>query len=334
MLLEGLYIPLTTPFRRDGNVDHDALAANVRRYSLTPAAGLIVLGPTAEPTLLDENETREVLRVGAVAATREKVLIAGIARDSVYGALELAKCAAEYSYDATLVGIPTLPGGLRPLELLTFFRAIADGSPLPMILLSTAERPLSAEAIAQLSSHANIVGLLAAHAVGEMVSGAAAIKREVAVTHVFTAVTKRMLRSSGTGLISPAGLGVAVADAAPVLRTRTKTVGFQVIAARSEELLDALESGAVGIAPAFAAAAPQACYEIYAAWKDEDHALAAEKQQRITEAANLTETLGPGGLKFAADLNGYAGGFPRLPHLPPSGNQRAWLEGSIKPLHN
>jgi len=333
MLLEGLHIPLTTSFRRDGSVDYHALAANARRYSLTPAAGLIVLGPTAEPTLLDDNETREVLRVVAATASPEKVLIAGIARDSVCGALELAKCASEHAYDAVLVGVPGLPARLQSLELVTFFRAIADGSPLPVLLLSTAERSLSAQVIVELSSHPNIAGLLAAHAVGEITSNAPAVKREVTVTHVFTAVTKRMLRSSGTGLISPAELGMLVAPA-PTLRTRTKTVGFQVIAARSGELLDALESGAVGIAPAFAAAAPQACYEIYAAWKDEDQALAAEKQQRIREAAGLAETLGPGGLKFAADLNGYAGGFPRLPHLPPSGEQRAQLEQWMKPLHN
>lgn len=325
---------MTTPFRRDGSVDQDALSANVRRYSLTPAAGLIVLGPAAESTLLDDNETREVLRLGAAIAAPEKVLIAGIARDSACGTLALAKFAEEHAYDAVLVGLPGLPEGLQPIEVLTFFRAVADGSPLPVVLLSTLERPLSAELIAELSSHPNIIGLLSTHVLGEMVSAAAAIKREVTVTHVFTAVTRRMLRSSGTGLISPVGLGVAVADAAPVLRTRTKTVRFQLIAARSEELLDALEGGAVGIAPAFAAAAPQACYEIYAAWKDQDHALAAEKQQRVLGAASLAETLGPGGLKFAADLNGYAGGFPRLPHLPPTGEQRAKLERSMKPLNN
>ena len=83
MLLEGLHIPLTTPFHPDGRLNPRKLAANVVRYSRTPAAGLIVLGPSGEPTLLSDDETREALRTAAESAAPEKVLIAGIARDSV-----------------------------------------------------------------------------------------------------------------------------------------------------------------------------------------------------------------------------------------------------------
>ena len=99
-------------------------------------------------------------------------------------------------------------------------------------------------------------------------------------------------------------------------------------------MLDALNDGATGIAPAFAAAAPQACYEVYAAWKDQDQPLASEKQQRLLDAARLVEPVGPAELKFAADLNGYFGGLPRLPHLPLSGEQRSATEVLMKPLRN
>ena len=110
MLLEGLHIPLTTPFQRDGSLNTQALASNVRRYSLTPAAGLIVLGPTGEPTLLNDDETREAFHVAAQAAAPEKVLIAGISRDSVRATLDLAQSAAEFDYDAALVGKPRVLG--------------------------------------------------------------------------------------------------------------------------------------------------------------------------------------------------------------------------------
>jgi dihydrodipicolinate synthase/N-acetylneuraminate lyase len=126
----------------------------------------------------------------------------------------------------------------------------------------------------------------------------------------------------------------APAPLAPALRTRTKSVGFQILGGNSSSLLAALNAGATGIAPAFAAAAPQACYEIYAAWKDGDQPLAEEKQLRLREAAALAESLGPGGLKYACDLNGYAGGLPRLPPLPPTGEQRANLEAALQGLRN
>jgi 4-hydroxy-2-oxoglutarate aldolase len=98
-------------------------------------------------------------------------------------------------------------------------------------------------------------------------------------------------------------------------------------------MLDSLRSGASGIAPAFAACAPQACYEVFAAWKDGDQPLAEEKKDRLQEAADLAEAT-PGVLKFGCDFNGYFGGLPRLPHLPPTGLQRAELERLMEGMRN
>ncbi len=126
----------------------------------------------------------------------------------------------------------------------------------------------------------------------------------------------------------------AVADPPlPTIRTRTKNVGFQILAGDSGAMLDCLVAGASAIAPAFAACAPQASYEVYAAWKDADQPLAEEKQDRLIEAARLAEATS-GSLKFACDLNGDHGGPPRSPHLPPSGAQRTALEELMKLLRN
>ncbi len=119
----------------------------------------------------------------------------------------------------------------------------------------------------------------------------------------------------------------------PPLRTRSKTVGFQIIAGATPMLLDALRAGAGAIAPAFAACAPQACYEVFAAWKDGDLPLAEEKQLRLQAAAALAEE-SPGLLKHGCDLNGYFGGLPRLPHLPPTGDQRTALQHRIADIRN
>jgi len=354
MLLEGLHIPLTTPFHPDGRLNLPKLAANIARYSKTPAAGLIVLGPSGEPTLLSDDETREVLRTAAEAAAPEKVLIAGISRDSVHATLDLANFAASLDYDAVLVGVPSVlthfslaqeQSGLRLRELLTYFRTIADHSSLPVILYSDDGRILHASTIIELAAHPNILGLLTRNGsfeITEILARTAPIKREVTVTSVFAAVPARMNKAAlrdAAPLISASTLAgnTAVAEplALPTLRTRTKAVGFQILAHNAQGILDGLSAGAVGAAPPLAACAPQACYEVIAAWKDGDEPLAKEKQERLREAAYLTEyELGVGGLKFACDLNGYFGGLPRLPHLPPTGAQRASLEQQMKPLRN
>ena len=102
MFLHGIFPPITTPFYPDGRLNLHKLEHNVARYSKTPVAGLVALGETGEPTLLSEEETRHVLRSCAAGAAAEKVLIAGVSRDSVVGTLELAESAAEFGYDHRL----------------------------------------------------------------------------------------------------------------------------------------------------------------------------------------------------------------------------------------
>jgi dihydrodipicolinate synthase/N-acetylneuraminate lyase len=70
-----------------------------------------------------------------------------------------------------------------------------------------------------------------------------------------------------------------------------------------------------------------ACYEIYAALKDGDNALAREKQERVRAAAQrVVGDLGVPGVKYSMDLNGYYGGPSRLPFLPLSGEQKTEIE--------
>jgi dihydrodipicolinate synthase/N-acetylneuraminate lyase len=111
------------------------------------------------------------------------------------------------------------------------------------------------------------------------------------------------------------------------LKTRQKEVGFQVMVGAAHQLEPSLGLGAVGAILALACPAPMACYEISAALKDGDNALAREKQERVELAAQrVVSELGVPGVKYAMDLNGYFGGPSRLPFLPLSGGQKAEIE--------
>jgi dihydrodipicolinate synthase/N-acetylneuraminate lyase len=100
-------------------------------------------------------------------------------------------------------------------------------------------------------------------------------------------------------------------------------------------MLEALRAGAVGAMPAFAASAPQACYEVLAAWKDGDEGLAQEKQVRLQSVAGkVEEELGVAGIKFGCDLNGYFGGRPRLPLLPLTGEEQAMIEALMQGMRH
>jgi 4-hydroxy-2-oxoglutarate aldolase len=354
MLLEGLQLPLTTPFYPDGRLNLLKLEHNAARYSKTPVAGLVALSDSGEPTMLSEEETRQALRSVADAAAAEKVLMAGVSRDSVVGTLDLAESAAKFGYDAVLLKLPSLfrtgTSGEHAKALLTYFRSVADRSALPVVLYSEASEAagsLPSEIVIELAGHPQIIGLVDGVGRQERMraikEGTAAVKRDVAVTAVFAAVTGRMLARSenapgeliSANTLTGGGAALAVAPAKTTAKTRTKVVGFQMLVGATAGMLESMRAGAVGAMAAFAASAPQACYEVLAAWKDGDEALAEEKQARLQGVAKRVEReLGVAGIKFGCDLNGYFGGRPRLPLLPLTGDERAEIEAIMQGLRN
>ena len=352
MLLEGLQLPLTTPFYPDGRLNLRKLEHNADRYSKTPVAGFVVLGGAGEPTMLSEEETRQTLRSVMDAAAAEKVLMAGVSRDSVVGTVDLAEYAAGLGYDAVLVKRPSFLRlglrGERTRELLTYFQVVADRCALPVVLCSASEEQLPTEVVIELAAHPRIIGLVDGAGGRErfewLKSKTSAVKQDVTVTPVFAAVTGRMLsrgEDAVAGMLISAdtltGGGAALAVAAPraTAKTRTRVVGFQMLAGSTVGMLEGLRAGAVGVAPAFAACAPQACYEVLAAWKDGDEGLAEEKQVRLRGVAERVEAgLGVPGIKFGCDLNGYYGGVGRLPLLPLTGEERGEVEALMQGLRN
>jgi dihydrodipicolinate synthase/N-acetylneuraminate lyase len=125
----------------------------------------------------------------------------------------------------------------------------------------------------------------------------------------------------------PAKPSSAAVEVIGTLRTRHKEVGFQTLVGSAHKFHALMNVGAVGGILAFAACAPTACYEIYAAFKDNDLKLSAEKQHRIEAASiRVVGEMGIAGVKYAADLNGFYGGNPRLPLLPLTATQRSEVE--------
>jgi dihydrodipicolinate synthase/N-acetylneuraminate lyase len=115
---------------------------------------------------------------------------------------------------------------------------------------------------------------------------------------------------------------------------RTKNIGFQIAAGAAQSLLPSLQAGASAAVLAFAAPAPTACFEVYAAWKDGNDKLAEEKQLRITTAAQRIAAFGVPGVKYALDLNGYYGGNARLPLLPLTQAEKDEIAGLMRDLRN
>jgi dihydrodipicolinate synthase/N-acetylneuraminate lyase len=358
MLLEGIFAAVTTCFYPDGRPYWRKLEQNIDRYSRTPLSGMVLLGSTGEAVMLSEEETREALRVAQAAVAPEKVLLAGVGRESVFETLRLADYAAQLDYDAVLVRTPHFyRKQMRNREMLTYYQAVADRSPLPVLLYSVPNctaYDLPVEVVAELAMHPNIVGMKDSSGnverIAQLVHATSSVrKRSVPVTTVFAAVTSRMLGSSvqanGHGShpatfvdadrLSSGMTALAVSPPRPPLKTRTREVGFQLLCGSAQTLYPSLEAGATGGVLALATFAPQACQEVYTAWKEKDAGLAADKQRRIFRAGiEVCGQMGIPGVKYALDLNGYYGGRPRMPLLPLVAEEQRLVEELTYDIRN
>ncbi len=360
MLLHGIFPPITTPFYQDGKIYFRKLEQNVEQYSRAPIAGIVVQGSTGEAILLSDDEKREVLKTAREAAADEKVLIAGTGVESAIETLRLTEYAAELGYDVAMVRTPHYYKGqmAQPENMLAFYRFVCDRSPLPVIIYNFPQATsydIPAELVIELAGHPNLIGIKESSGsiekVQKMVAGSRHIKRTATVNETFAAVTGRMVKTATAASASADGgalvtVGALAGTAAPKpsssavtviggLKTRQKEVGFQVLVGAAQKLAPSLDAGAVGAILAFADCAPTACYEIYAAWKDGDAALAQEKQERIAKAAErIVGGLSVAGVKYAMDFNGYFGGTVRLPLLPLTGEKKAEIEQLLENIRN
>jgi 4-hydroxy-2-oxoglutarate aldolase len=339
MLLSGILPSITTPFYRDGQVYYKKLEHNVERYSRSPAAGTLVLGSAGELLMLSDDEKRNVLKCAIESAAPEKVMIAGTGVESAIETLRLSEHAASLGYDVVIVLTPHhYRKQMQPLNMLGFYRFVADRSPLPVVIGNapqTTAYDIPVEVVVELAEHPNVIGIKESSGsldkLRVIVERTRHIHRAVTVTERFEPVTGRMLQvaaGNSESALVPAEVLAASAGQNPKpsstavrvigkLRTRQKDAGFQIITGSAQQLHESLQAGAAAASVAFAGAAPGACYEIYAAFRDGDTRLAEQKQQRISKAAaRIVDELGIPGLKYAMDLNGYYGGNARLPLLP------------------
>lgn len=162
MQLQGLFPALTTPFQ-DGKFDAAALAANIERYESIALAGYLVLGSTGEAVLLDDPDRDRVLEAARHAVPQGKTLIAGVGAESTVAACRQARVAALRGADAVLVGTPHYyRDRMTDAALTDHFRAVADASPVPILLYSVPKftgLAVPAATIDALAGHPNVAGL-------------------------------------------------------------------------------------------------------------------------------------------------------------------------------
>ena len=105
--LSGIFIPLTTPFRKgSGELDAEGFRRNLRGLLAHPVRGVVVGGSTGEAMLLDEAERSALLHIAREEVPENRLLLAGTGVESTRATLRLTRRAADLGVDAVLVQPP------------------------------------------------------------------------------------------------------------------------------------------------------------------------------------------------------------------------------------
>ncbi len=162
-LLEGVYVPLITPFAADGSVAVDTIEQLVHEYLDAGSAGIVALGTTGESAALDAAEQRAVIDACArVCSARDAQLIVGAGTNSTAKTIAAVEVLA--STPALVATLIVVPYYVRPSEagVVAHFEAVAAASPVPVVVYNIPVRTgrnLGPAGMLQLANTPNIAGV-------------------------------------------------------------------------------------------------------------------------------------------------------------------------------
>ena len=208
--LSGVLLPITTPFRSDETIDTPGLTSNIKKWNGTGVTGYVVLGSTGERVNLDEREYLEVIETARRAVPDSMTFIVGAGQQSTRTTISEIERAAEAGAEAVLVITPHYyKSAITQDALVNHYRAVADASPVPVILYSMPDLTgikIEPETAARLSEHQNIIGMKdSSNDVAKFRETAQMVKSDFAMTIGNGTVFNEALQAGGRGGILAVG---------------------------------------------------------------------------------------------------------------------------------
>lgn len=161
--VHGAYAPIPTPFDERGDIDYDHLQENLARWGRSSLDGIVVMGSNGEAVALNETERCSLMGFVREHLPADKRLIVGTGTESLRNTTTLNREAARIGADAVLVVNPTYyRGALTPQALVTYYKQVADLSPVPVMLYNMPGNTginLAASTVLQAAEHDNIIGI-------------------------------------------------------------------------------------------------------------------------------------------------------------------------------
>lgn len=163
LTLGGLMVPAVSTFNARGDLDRAAFQSNLDAYLSHGVDGVLVAGSSGESALLDDDDRRALLGWARERIPTDKWMLAGIGSESTRQTIARAHDAKAAGATAVLVVSPHyFLKRMTEGALLSHFRAVADASPLPVMLYNIpvyAHVVLSPALVHALSQHPNVIGM-------------------------------------------------------------------------------------------------------------------------------------------------------------------------------
>lgn len=300
----GIYAPTMTFFDPETEeLDIPTIKKHAERLARAGLAGLVTMGSNGEAVHCTREE-----KLAVTKATREALdeagfpsipIIIGATEGSVKGTIELSKLAKEAGADYTLVLPPSYYKAQMDEEsVYNYFIALADGSPLPIILYNypgaVAGLDMDSDLLVKLAQHPNIIGTkFTCGSTGKL-------------TRVALATDAKTPFQEGSGYMAFGGI--------------------------ADFTLQTLVSGGSGIIAGGANVMPKACVRVWNLYsngkKDEAQAL----QKKLSKGDWVLTKAAIAGTKSAIQSYYGYGGYPRRPLKRLSQEQADAIEEGVREI--
>jgi 4-hydroxy-tetrahydrodipicolinate synthase len=202
MMFNGAFTAMVTPFR-NGRLDEARLTDQIEYQITNGIDGLVPVGTTGESPTVDFKEHARIIELTVNASKGRVHVIGGTGANATTEALELHRIAKDVGAQA---GLSVNPYYNKPSQegLYRHFMTLADKVDLPIVLYNIPGRTgvtMTAQTVAKLSQHANIVAIKEATGILDMTSEIASLCH-IPILSGDDSLTLPIMSIGGRGVIS------------------------------------------------------------------------------------------------------------------------------------
>lgn len=202
---KGTGVALVTPFHDDQTVDFESLKKLIDHVVSGGVDYLVVLGTTGESATLTSAEKKQVLKACLEYNSGRVPVMLGIGGNNTHALVNEIKNTDFYGV-ASILSVSPYYNKPTQEGIIAHYTALADVSPVPMVLYNIPGRTMSnmtAATTLRLSHHPNIVGMKEASGnLEQCMQIAAAMPKDFLLLSGDDLLTRPIMSIGGSGVIS------------------------------------------------------------------------------------------------------------------------------------